>query len=395
MPELAHGLEDSLSKKVSSIDASGIRSFDDEISSIDGIIKLTLGEPDMNTPEHVKQAAIRSIHENDSHYSPNPGKLELRQAVSKYLKNKIGIEYDPESEIAITVGATEAIIDALSGISNPGDKIIIPTPVFSLYWPVAALADAESILVDTSQDNFILTAKHLEEVIQKEGPSVKALVLNYPTNPTGVEYSKEEIVALAKVIEKYNLFVITDEIYSDLIYGVKHYSIASLIPERTIYISGLSKSHAMTGYRLGYIVGPKQAMQQIGKVHAFTVTCVNDASQVAAIEALTNGLDDTEEFRKIYARRREFVYQALQDMGLETIKPQGAFYIFIKVPDRYGKDDLQFALDLAKKARVGIIPGYVFGPGGEGYVRLSYAASDEKLHEAMKRMKEFLDEEVN
>lgn len=394
MPELAHNLENSLSKKVSNIKASGIRSFDDQISSVEGIIKLTLGEPDMNTPEHVKQAAIRSIQENDSHYSPNLGKLELRQTVSKYLKNKISVEYDPQTEIAITVGATEAISAAISGISNPGDKIIIPTPVFSLYWPVAALADAESILVDTSRDNFILTAKHLEEVIKREG-NVKALVLNYPTNPTGVEYSKTEIEALARVIEKYNLFVITDEIYSDLVYGIKHYSIASLIPERTIYISGLSKSHAMTGYRLGYMVGPKEAMKQIGKVHAFMVTCVNDASQAAAIEALTNGLDDTEKFRQVYAKRREFVYQALQEMGLETIKPQGAFYIFVKIPARYGTDDLQFGLDLAKKARVGIIPGHVFGPGGAGYVRLSYAASDKNLHEAMKRMREFLNEESN
>lgn len=311
MPELAQSLENSLSKKVSDIKASGIRSFDDQISSVEGIIKLTLGEPDMNTPEHVKQAAIKSVQDNDSHYSPNLGKLELRQVVSRYLKNKIGVEYDPKTEVAITVGATEAISAALNGISNPGDKIIIPTPVFSLYWPVTALADAEAVLVDTSQDNFILTAKHLEQVIKKEGPSVKALVLNYPTNPTGVEYSKEEIAALAEVVRKYNLFVITDEIYSDLIYGVKHYSIASLIPERTIYISGLSKSHAMTGYRLGYMVGPEAAMKQISKVHAFMVTCVNDASQAAAIEALTNGLEDTEKFRQVYARRRDFVYQAL------------------------------------------------------------------------------------
>ena len=393
MPELAQSLTNSLSKKVTKINASGIRSFDDEISSIEGIIKLTLGEPDMNTPEHVKQAAVKSIQNNDSHYSPNLGKLELRRVVSNYLKNKIGVEYDSKTEIAITVGATEAISAALNGISNTGDKVIIPTPVFSLYWPVTALADAEAVLVDTSHDNFILTAEHLEQVIQKEGSAVKALVLNYPTNPTGVEYSKEEIIALAEVARKYNLFVITDEIYSDLIYGVKHYSIANFIPERTIYISGLSKSHAMTGYRLGYIAGPQEAMKQIGKVHAFMVTCVNDASQAAAIEALTEGLEDTEKFRQIYAHRRDFVYQALKEMDLELINPQGAFYIFVKIPKKYGKDDLQFALDLAKKGRVGVIPGHVFGPGGAGYVRISYAASDENLNEAMKRMREFLNEE--
>lgn len=390
MPELAQDLK--FSQKVKNVKASGIRTFDNKVSTIPGIIKLTLGEPDMNTPEHVKQAAIKSIKDNDSHYAPQKGKLELRKAISQYLKKATGIDYDPETEIVVTVGATEAINAALYAITNPGDKIAIPTPVFSLYWPVATLADADYVLMNTSEDNFKLTPAKLEETI-KENPSVKAVILNYPTNPTGVEYSEAEIRALAKVIEENHLYVITDEIYSTLTYGVKHFSIASLIPERAIYISGLSKSHAMTGYRLGYVAGPAKIMEQIGKVHGLMVTTTTDSSQAAAIEALEHGLDDPKYYRDIYEKRRDYVLQELEKMGMHAVKPEGAFYIFAKIPEKYGKDDMQFALDLAFKEKVGITPGSAFGPGGEGYVRMSYASSDENLHEAMKRINKFLQED--
>lgn len=390
MPELANDL--GLSKKITNVKASGIRIFDNKVSTIPGIIKLTLGEPDMNTPEHVKKAAIKSIEDNDSHYAPQKGKLELRKAISNYLKKVTGIEYDPETEIAVTVGATEAINAALFAISNPGDKIAIPTPVFSLYWPVATLADAEYVLINTSKDGYKLTPAKLEETIEKNS-TIKAVVLNYPTNPTGVEYSEDEIKALAKVIREHHLYVITDEIYSTLVYDVKHYSIASLIPERAIYISGLSKSHAMTGYRLGYIAGPAKVMAEIGKVHGLMVTTTTDSSQAAAIEALENGLDDPEKYRTVYQKRRDYVLKELSEMGMQTVKPEGAFYIFAKIPTKYGQDDMQFALDLAFKEKVGITPGSAFGDGGEGYIRLSYASSDENLHEAMKRMKRFLKED--
>lgn len=390
MPELAQDLK--FGQKVKNVKASGIRIFDNKVSTIPGIIKLTLGEPDMNTPEHVKQAAIKSIQDNDSHYAPQKGKLELRKAISQYLKKATGIDYDPETEIVVTVGATEAINAALYAITNPGDKIAIPTPVFSLYWPVATLADADYVLMNTSEDNFKLTPAKLEETI-KENPSVKAVILNYPTNPTGVEYSKAEIRALAKVIEENHLYVITDEIYSTLTYGVKHFSIASLIPERAIYISGLSKSHAMTGYRLGYVAAPAKIMEQIGKVHGLMVTTTTDSSQAAAIEALEHGLDDPKYYRDIYEKRRDYVLQELEKMGMHAVKPEGAFYIFAKIPEKYGKDDMQFALDLAFKEKVGITPGSAFGPGGEGYVRMSYASSDENLHEAMKRINKFLQED--
>lgn len=387
MPKLANDLD--FSKKIKNLKASGIRAFDNKVSTIPGVIKLTLGEPDFNTPEHVKMAAIRSIENNDSHYAPQKGKLELRKAISNYLNKIIGINYDPETEIAVTVGATEAINAAIFAITNPGDKIAIPTPVFSLYWPVATLADASYVLMDTSKDDFKLTAQKLEQTI-KENPTIKAVILNYPTNPTGVEYTEEEIKSLAKVIEENHLYVLTDEIYSSLTYGVNHYSIASLIPDRALYISGLSKSHAMTGYRLGYIAGPFKIMDQISKVHGLMVTTTTDSSQAAAIEALENGLSDPEKFRKIYQKRRDFVLNSLNDMGLETVHPDGAFYIFTKIPSNYENDDMQFALDLAFKAKVGVTPGSAFGLGGEGYIRLSYASSDDCLREAMKRIGNFL-----
>lgn len=392
MPNLAQNLK--FSKKVNDLKPSGIRIFDNKVSKIPGIIKLTLGEPDMNTPEHVKAAAVKSIQDNDSHYAPQKGKLTLRQAISNFLEKEIHVKYDPESEVVVTVGATEAINATLFAITNPGDQVIIPTPVFSLYWPVATLADADFVLANTAEDNFVLTPEHLEKLIA-ENPRAKAVILNYPTNPTGVEYSKENIKALAKVIADHDLYVITDEIYSTLTYGVEHYSIATEIPERTIYISGVSKSHAMTGYRLGYVVGPKKIMAQIGKVHGLMVTTTTDSSQAAAIEALTNGLDDPETYRKVYQKRRDFVVKELNEMGMKTVKPQGAFYVFAKIPEKYGQDDMKFALDLAYQKKVGITPGSAFGPGGEGYVRLSYASSDENLQTALKRIKEFLQEENN
>ncbi len=393
MPDLAPGLEKKICHRIVALKASGIRVFNKRVSNIPGIIKLTLGEPDMNTPEHVKQAAINSIKNNDSHYSVDCGKIELREAISNYLKDTIGIKYDPKTEVVATVGATEAINAVTFAIASHDEKIIVPTPVFSLYWPVANLADTPYRLVNVAPDNFILTPQRLEAAIKKEKGKVRAVILNYPTNPTGVEYSKEQLAALAEVAKKYNLFVITDEIYSTLVYGVKHYSIASMIPERTLYISGLSKSHAMTGYRLGYVCGPARIIKQINKVHDLLVTCPVESSQAAAIEALNNGRADPEVYRKVYQKRRDFVVDKLNQMGMKTVKPQGAFYVFAKIPAKFGQDDMKFAVTLARKAKVCVTPGSAFGPGGEGYVRLSYASSDKNLRVAMERIKKFLKED--
>lgn len=390
MPELANDLLGTINHKLDAQKPSGIRAFDQEVSKVPGIIKLTLGEPDMNTPEHVKQAAIKSIQENDSHYAPQAGKPELLAAISKYLKDTRNVDYNPANEIVVTVGATEAIVAALFSILNEGDKVILPTPTFALYFPLVAMTGATAVQVDTSADGFVLTPEHLEKVIEREGKGVKAVILNYPTNPTGREYPQDVLAGLAKVIAKHHLYAVADEIYSELVYGVKHYSIASLIPERTLLISGLSKSHAMTGYRLGYVTGPATIMASIRKMHAYLVTTVTDNVQAAAVEALNNGREDPLAFRKIYAERCKMVVAGLRKLGFEMSMPQGAFYIFAKIPAQFGKDDVKFAKQLAKEAKVGVTPGSAFGAGGEGYVRLSYASSTADLQECLRRIGEFV-----
>ncbi|NMV51941.1 aminotransferase class I/II-fold pyridoxal phosphate-dependent enzyme [Lactobacillus reuteri] len=391
MPELSADLYGTVSHKLDALQPSGIREFNKEVSKIPGIIKLTLGEPDMATPEHVKQAAIRSIEEDDSHYAPQMGKPELLEAISDYIQNTRDVHYDPQTEIIATVGATEALDATLFAILNTGDKVVVPTPIFSLYFPLIEMTGATVVQVDTSADNFVLTPEKLEEVLEEEGKGVKAVILNYPSNPTGREYPQEVLAGLAEVIKKHHLYAIADEIYSELVYGVEHYSIATMIPERTIFISGLSKSHAMTGYRLGYVAAPAKIMANISKMHAFLVTTVTNNVQVAAAEALTNGLDDPLEFRKIYQHRRDLLVAGLKKLGFEMLTPEGAFYLFAKIPTQFGTDDVAFAKQLAKEAKVGVTPGSAFGKGGDGYVRLSYASSDENLTEAIKRIGEFLD----
>lgn len=390
MPELSADLYGTVSHKLDALQPSGIREFNKEVSKIPGIIKLTLGEPDMATPEHVKQAAIRSIEEDDSHYAPQMGKPELLEAISDYIQNTRDVHYDPQTEIIATVGATEALDATLFAILNTGDKVVVPTPIFSLYFPLIEMTGATVVQVDTSADNFVLTPEKLEEVLEEEGKGVKAVILNYPSNPTGREYPQEVLAGLAEVIKKHHLYAIADEIYSELVYGVEHYSIATMIPERTIFISGLSKSHAMTGYRLGYVAAPAKIMANISKMHAFLVTTVTNNVQVAAAEALTNGLDDPLEFRKTYQHRRDLLVAGLKELGFEMLTPEGAFYLFAKIPTQFGTDDVAFAKQLAKEAKVGVTPGSAFGKGGDGYVRLSYASSDENLTEAIKRIGEFL-----
>lgn len=368
---------------------SAIRAFDNEISQIPGIIKLTLGEPDFAVPDHVKEAVIRGVQADDSHYGPSAGKLELRQAIAAYLKKTRGVDYEPNGEIIVTDGATEAISAALIGLLNPGDKVLIPTPAFSLYFTNTEMAGGEVVMIDTSSSDFTLTPEQLEKAIVASGERAKAIILNYPCNPTGKTYTKGELEALAEVIKKHHLLAICDEIYSELTFDHDHYSLASMIPGQVVLVSGLSKSHAMTGYRLGYLAGPAAVMAKVTKVHSFLVTCVDNLAQDAAIEALTKGLDDPIVFREAYKRRRDFLLGELAEMGFEVTRPEGAFYIFAKIPEKFGTDDFAFAVDLAKKAKVGLIPGSVFGAGSEGYVRLSYAASDEKLLEVAKRLKQY------
>ncbi|WP_034527957.1 aminotransferase class I/II-fold pyridoxal phosphate-dependent enzyme [Secundilactobacillus oryzae] len=394
MPNLASELRPVVNQRLTEVEASGIRAFDQKISKIPGIVKLTIGEPDLNTPEHIKAAAVTSIVQNDSHYSAQRGTLALRNAISGYLERSQELTYDPETEIVVTVGATEALTATTFALLNPGDKVIVPTPTFALYFPIISLTGAIPVMVDTSADQFVLTPERLTEVLEREGDAVKAVLLNYPSNPTGVEYDVETVKGLAQVIREHHLYAISDEIYAELTYDFDHYSIAKEIPERTILVNGLSKSHAMTGYRIGYVAAPAEVVANITKMHAFMVTAPSNPAQAAAAEALANGDADPVEAKESYRRRRDFIRDALMAMGIETVAPQGAFYIFARIPAAYGQDDVKFAEELAAKALVGGTPGSAFGAGGEGYIRFSYAASDESLKLAMTRMSEFVGTEI-
>ncbi len=356
--------------KIEAIAVSDIRQFDMEVSQIEGIIKLTLGEPDFNTPEHVKQAAIAAINADQSHYTPNSGIMELRRAAAKYYKEKYALDHTPE-QIITTVGATEAIAASLQTILNPRDTVLMPTPVFPIYAPISQLNGADVLQVDTSADGFILTPEKLRATLEaNKDKNIKAVVLVYPSNPTGA---------------------LCDEVYAELTYEGQHVSLASFLPENTIVISGLSKSHAMTGWRLGFILGPKDFSEQVVKAHQYMVTAPTTNVQFAALEALTKGKDDALSMRKEYQARRDFMRQALTDAGFEVVKPDGAFYLFAKIPAKCGHDSWKFVRELAKKAKVALIPGVSFGQGGEGYVRLSYAASMDDLRQASERIKKFTD----
>lgn len=272
MPNLSSDLTSTINERLNNLTASKIRAFDQKVSEISGIIKLTIGEPDLATPDHIKDAAIRDIQANDSHYAPQAGKPELLEAISNYLDRSIGVHYDPKSEICVTVGATGALNDVFMTLLNPGDKILVPTPVWALYFQLIKMTGAIPIQVDTKKDDFILTAEHLRHVLNGRGKGAKAIILTDPSNPTGRVYSATTLKALADVIKEYKIFSVTDEIYAELVYGkAKHHSLSEYIPDRNILISGLSKAYAMTGWRLGYIAAPKQIMKSIRKINSFLV----------------------------------------------------------------------------------------------------------------------------
>lgn len=390
MPELDSSVKNVVNETIAPMGRSMIREFAEKFAKIPGLVKLTLGEPNFNVPEHVKTAAIESIKENKSHYSDQKGFLSLREAISGYLDKQFDLQYDPESEVVVTIGATEAIFDTFAAIINPGDKVIIPTPTFALYIPIVKILGGIPVQVDTTADGFQLTGKHLAKVIEEEGEDkVKALMLNFPGNPTGFVYSKDQLQELVDVVKDKNMYVVSDEIYAELTYSHKHFSMAKLLPGKTILINGLSKSHAMTGYRIGYIAGPKDFVEQANKMHAFTVTAPSNPAQFAAEEALKNGIDDPIAMKKIYQERRDYLVDQLNDMGYETILPEGAFYTFSKIPEKFGLSSIEFADRLATEGLVGVTPGVAFGKGGEGHFRISYAASMEDIQEAMKRLRKF------
>ena len=380
-------------KNLDKIEVSLIRQFDQSISSIPGVLRLTLGEPDFTTPDHVKEAAKAAIDANESHYTGMSGLLELRQAASQFVNEKYNLSYDPETEILVTIGATEALSATLTAILEEGDKVLLPAPAYPGYEPIVNLMGAEIVEIDTTENDFVLTPEMLEKAILEQGNQLKAVILNYPANPTGVTYSREQMAALADVLKKYDVFVVCDEVYSELTYTEQpHVSIAEFLPEQTIVINGLSKSHAMTGWRLGFTFAPAAFTAQLIKSHQYLVTAANTMAQFAGVEALIAGKDDAEPMKREYIERRDYIIEKMTELGFKIIKPNGAFYIFAKIPADYNQDSFAFLKDFAQKKAVAFIPGAAFGQYGEGYVRLSYAASMDTIKEAMKRLKEYMEE---
>ncbi|MGC4696278.1 pyridoxal phosphate-dependent aminotransferase [Enterococcus faecium] len=386
-------LSNRFSPRLSRIEVSKIRQFDQQISSIPDVIKLTLGEPDFPTPEHVKQAGIAAIEEDFSHYTGMRGLEELREAACMFQQQRYGLTYDPQTEVLTTVGATEAIASALLSVLEEGDKVLIPAPAYSGYQPLVELAGAELIPIDTSDTGFVCQPEQFEKAFEQYESAVKAVILNYPNNPTGTTLSAKQLKAIAEVLKKYPVFVISDEVYAELTYSGTHMSIATYLPEQTIVISGLSKSHAMTGWRVGFIFAQKALIDELIKVHQYLVTAATTMSQKAAAEALINGVKDSENMKEQYQTRRDYLVQQLAPLGFEVPQPNGAFYLFCKLPAAIQTDSWQFCVELAEQAKVACIPGIAFGPEGEGYIRISYASSMEKLHEACKRIKDFLTEQ--
>ncbi|VRW02622.1 aspartate aminotransferase [Streptococcus pneumoniae] len=380
-------------KRLDKIQVSLIRQFDQAISEIPGVLRLTLGEPDFTTPDHVKEAAKRAIDQNQSYYTGMSGLLTLRQAASDFVKEKYQLDYAPENEILVTIGATEALSATLTAILEEGDKVLLPAPAYPGYEPIVNLVGAEIVEIDTTENGFVLTPEMLEKAILEQGDKLKAVILNYPANPTGITYSREQLEALAAVLRKYEIFVVCDEVYSELTYtGEAHVSLGTMLRDQAIIINGLSKSHAMTGWRLGLIFASAAFTAQLIKSHQYLVTAANTMAQHAAVEALTAGKNDAEPMKKEYIQRRDYIIEKMTALGFEIIKPDGAFYIFAKIPAGYNQDSFAFLKDFAQKKAVAFIPGAAFGRYGEGYVRLSYAASMETIKEAMKRLEEYMRE---
>lgn len=378
-----------LSEKVKALKPSGIRKFFDIVKEIPGAISLGVGEPDFETPYHIREAGIQALQAGKTFYTSNSGLMELRKAVSDFTKRRIGLTYDPASEIMLTVGGSEAIDVALRTIINPGDEVIYIQPSYVSYLPCILLADGVPVPIELKAENrFRLTREELETAIT---PKTKALILSFPNNPTGAIMEKEDLEAIVDVIKEHHILVISDEIYSELTYGKEHVSIASLpgMKEYSIVINGFSKGFAMTGWRLGYALGNKEILKQMIKIHQYAIMCAPTVSQYAAIEAMYNGDQDVIYMRESYNQRRRFLYHELQRLGLPCFLPEGAFYMFPDIRE-FGMTSEDFALDLLKEEKVAVVPGSAFGDCGEGFIRISYAYSIEELKEALLRIERYL-----
>lgn len=378
-----------LSDKVIDIKPSGIRKFFDIVNEMDDAISLGVGEPDFDTPWHIRDEGIYSLEKGRTFYTSNSGLKDLKKEIAVYLQRSQGVSYDYNHEIFVTVGGSEAIDVALRAMLNPGDEVLIPQPSYVSYEPCTVLADGVPVFINLKEENqFRLTAQELRDAITDK---TKILILPFPNNPTGAIMEKEDLEAIAEIIEEKDLFVISDEIYGELTYKGKHTSIVSLpgMKERTILINGFSKAYAMTGWRLGYACGPRVIMDQMLKIHQFAIMCAPTTSQYAAVEALKNGDEDVEEMREAYNQRRRYLMHAFKEMGLACFEPYGAFYVFPSIKE-FGMTSDEFATRLLQEEKVAVVPGTAFGDCGEGYLRISYAYSLENLKVALGRLSHFI-----
>ena len=378
-----------LSKKITGIEPSGIRKFFDLVSEMPDAISLGVGEPDFDTPWRIREEGIYTLEQGKTFYTSNAGLKDLKIEISKYLERKIHVEYDPDHEIMVTVGGSEGIDVALRAMLDQGDEVLIPQPSYVSYEPCAILAGATPVIIDLKAENeFRLTAEELEAAITDK---TKVLILPFPNNPTGAIMEKSDLEAIAKIIEEHDIFVMSDEIYSELTYLEKHVTIASLpgMWERTIVINGFSKSHAMTGWRLGYACGLRVIIEQMLKIHQFAIMCAPSTSQYAGVEALKNGDEDVAQMREEYNGRRRYLLHRFKEMGLSCFEPFGAFYVFPCISE-FGMTSEQFATELLNTEKLAVVPGTAFGDCGEGFIRISYAYSLENLKEAMNRMEAFI-----
>ena len=378
-----------LADKIVDIKPSGIRKFFDIVNEMEDAISLGVGEPDFDTPWHIRDEGIYSLEKGRTFYTSNAGLKELRKEISNYVERSQGVHYDEMHEVLVTVGGSEAIDLALRAMINPGEEVLIPQPSYVSYEPCAVLADAVPVIIELKEENeFRLTAQELRDAITDK---TKILILPFPNNPTGAIMEKKDLEEIAEIIREKDIFVITDEIYAELSYKEKHVSIISLpgMRERTVYINGFSKAYAMTGWRLGYACAPAQIMEQMVKIHQFAIMCAPTTSQYAAVEALRNGDEDVAQMREAYNQRRRFLMNAFHEMGLQCFEPYGAFYVFPCIKE-FGMTSDEFATRLLMEEKVAVVPGTAFGGCGEGFLRISYAYSLDSLKTAMGKIAYFV-----
>ena len=391
-PRTGRATADFLNDRVRAMPPSGIRRFFDMLAEMKDVISLTIGEPDFTTPEPITRAAIESLEAGETHYTANGGMIELRELIAQNLRDRYGVEYDPRTELVITVGASEGVDASLRATLNPGDEVVYHEPCFVAYAPCIQLAGGTAVPVSTTAaTDFRVTAEMIETAIS---PRTKAIFLGYPNNPTGAALDRGELEAIARVADEHDLLVYSDEIYDRLVYGDHAHTAFSALPgmrERTILLGGFSKSYAMTGWRIGYVAAPAELMAGLAKVHQYGIMCAPTAAQFAAIEALRTGEPHVEAMRTEYDRRRRYMTDRFNAIGLTCFEPMGAFYCFPRVSDATGLDETAFAEGLLTEERVGVVPGTAFGPSGAGHVRVCYATAFEEIVEAMNRIERFVE----